>query len=133
MNWTDQYIGIPFLCDGRTRSGLDCGGLAMLAYREQLGIALPDYLGTLTDLSEVGLKRASANISAELSRWVPVSIAQPFDIISFRKSAIESCHVGIACSRTEMLHIIYGINACVEEFTGLKWGRKISGIYRYAA
>lgn len=39
----DVYIGIPFAAHGNTHQGVSCWGLVQLYYREQLGIALPDY------------------------------------------------------------------------------------------
>lgn len=133
MPWTDDYIGLPFCCDGRSRAGLDCGGLVILVYREQLGIEIPAHLGALVDLSPFGLRKASAEIKAELAKWVPVAKEdiRPFDVLSFRRGSIESCHVGIACSRTHMLHITRGIDACMEPFTGPQWRHKLSGAFRY--
>lgn len=35
------YLDVPFVHQGRTRAGLDCAGLALLAYRD-CGVVLPD-------------------------------------------------------------------------------------------
>lgn len=37
-----HLIGVPFLDRGRSRSGMDCWGLAMAAFKAH-GLALPDY------------------------------------------------------------------------------------------
>ena len=46
MNAFDRYVGIPYADKGReTGNGdaLDCWGLLVKVYREQLGIELPSY------------------------------------------------------------------------------------------
>lgn len=132
MPWTDDYSEIPFLCDGRTRTGLDCGGLVMLVYRERLGVELPEYKGALVDMSMGGLRKAHEIIKAELSRWVKVDRPQEFDVVSVRAGGLDGGHVGIVCGRSEMLHIMHGINSTVTSFKGAAWARRVTGFYRYA-
>ncbi len=50
--WLNDYIGIPYELGGRSWDGLDCYGLVKLVYREEFGIALPDWLTDKMDLSE---------------------------------------------------------------------------------
>jgi cell wall-associated NlpC family hydrolase len=41
--FVNAYVGVPFRWDGRDRRGVDCWGLAVLFYRDVLGVALPDW------------------------------------------------------------------------------------------
>lgn len=40
----DKYIGIPYVSNGRDFKGLDCFGLLLTFYKNELGISLSDYL-----------------------------------------------------------------------------------------
>jgi len=43
FGWINDYVGVPFAPNGRTRAGWDCWGLVAAVYREQRGVALPDW------------------------------------------------------------------------------------------
>jgi cell wall-associated NlpC family hydrolase len=131
MSWTDAYINIPFLYDGRDKNGLDCWGLVWAVYVDQLGIILPDYKGMFTDGSLPTLLRRAKLMDAEREKWERRSqyeSPQPFDVILLRTKGVPS-HVGVVIDSRRMLHITEGINSCVEDYTGLMWKDRVIGFY----
>lgn len=131
MNWTDHYIGIPFKCDGKDRSGLDCWGLVALVFKEQLGIDLPLYRGVFSDLSQACLRRVSAIMMQEREKWTKVDNPKIYDVVLLR-SGVYAWHVGLVINKKEMIHVMEGIDAVVEEFSGTQWKDRVEGFYRYA-
>lgn len=131
MAWSDEYTGIPFRADGRTRDGLDCWGLVVTVYRERLGIALPEFPGAYPDESQESLRHAAGVARAERERWRRVDAPAEGDVVLLRLQGLP-CHVGVVISKTEMLHVMAGIESCVEKFTGPQWRNRIEGYYRYA-
>jgi len=43
LTWVNDYVGVPYLVNGRDRNGWDCWGLVLAVYRERLGLELPDW------------------------------------------------------------------------------------------
>lgn len=43
FEWINDYVGVPYLVNGRTRAGWDCWGLVLAVYRDRLEIELPDW------------------------------------------------------------------------------------------
>ena len=131
MNWTDDYIGLPFKPDGRDRSGCDCWGLVCIVYKEQLGISLPEYRGIFKDQSISSLKAAARAYAIGKEAWQKVSKPEPFDVVMVR-SGIYTWHVGIAIDQANMLHIMSGINSIIEPFTGIQWKNRVEEFRHYA-
>ena len=130
MNWTDSYIEIPFEPDGRDRNGLDCYGLVCLVYRECLNITLPDYVGIFTDQSFATLKKVACVMAEGREKWTKVDTPQPFDMVMLRTGK-RQWHVGIVIDRSRMLHIMSGINSCIEQYTGLHWKNRVVEFRRW--
>jgi len=130
VSWTDAYIGIPFVPDGRDRAGCDCYGLICLVYREQFGIELPSYAGIFQDQSYESLRRVARFIAAHKNTWQQVKSPKPFDMIVLR-SGRYLWHVGLSIDRRSMLHIQEGIDSVVEDYTGPMWRRKVEEFRRY--
>ncbi len=131
MAWSDDYTGIPFRADGRGRDGLDCWGLVVMVYRERFGIGLPEFPGAYPDESPESLRNAAGVARAERERWRRVEVPVEGDVALLRLQGLP-CHVGIVVSKTAMLHVMAGIESCVEKFTGPQWKDRIEGFYRYA-
>lgn len=43
LGWINDYVGVPYLVNGRATTGWDCWGLVKAVYHDQLGIELPDW------------------------------------------------------------------------------------------
>ena len=130
QSWTDAYVGLPFLPDGRDRSGLDCWGLVCLVYRELLDIELPSYDGVYVAQTRAMLRIVAEQIKLGQVQWELVDFPQPFDIALFRIGNLN-CHIGIVIDRRHMLHIISGIDSCIEAYAGLIWRDRLQGFYRW--
>jgi cell wall-associated NlpC family hydrolase len=131
MYWTDNYIEIPFKCDGEMReTGVDCWKLVCLIYRERLGIILPTFTGIFLDHSPETLKEVSRTMKEEKQKWIKVEKPAIYDVVLLR-TGIMSNHVGLVLDSRRMIHIMDGIDSCIEEYTGLQWKNRIEGFYRY--
>lgn len=109
MNWTDKYIGIPFEAQGRSMQGVDCGGLAVLVLRQELGHAVWDCAEAYT-VGEMhtrkGLARLDAIIRHQLTAWTKVELqdVQPFDLVLYRHHGVET-HCAVAVDRRRVLNV----------------------------
>ena len=131
MSWTDDFIDIPFLPNGRDRNGLDCWGLIYLVYKERLNIELPQYKDIFIDQSIASLKKVAHVMRRERGKWQKVDIPKENDMIMLRTGKY-TWHVGIVIDRRNMLHIMSGIDSVVEEFTGIQWKNRIEEYRHYA-
>lgn len=88
-------LGTPFRHRGRTARGLDCAGLARVAY-EDCGLDLPDFLRYGREPHEDGLIAHVTQAMGAPVALAPVHAAllQPGDVVVMRFS-IEPHHVGI--------------------------------------
>ncbi|OAN53901.1 hypothetical protein A6A04_13495 [Paramagnetospirillum marisnigri] len=130
MPWTDDYIGLPFLADGRSRAGLDCWGLVRLVYFDRLGIDLPSKAGIYRDGSRDTLREIAAAMEAEAAKWRQVDDPRDCDVILMRSGPLH-CHVGLWVGRNAMLHIMAGIDSTVEPIASLRRRNTVVGYFRH--
>ncbi len=128
--WCDNYIGIPFKPNGDDRNGLNCWTLLCLVYKEVLNIDLPKYIDIFTDKSLASLLRVARTMKVERLSWALVSNPQPYDLILLRTGEYV-WHCGVVIDKKNMLHVMEGINSCVEEYTGLMWKDKVDEFRHY--
>jgi cell wall-associated NlpC family hydrolase len=128
--WTDDYIGIKYIKDGRSRSGTDCWGLVSMIYKECLNIELPDYSGILKDQSAASLREVTRIRKLEQEKWIRLAKPQLFDLILIRAGLF---HVGVVASKKLMIHTIDEIEfSALEDYTDNQWKHRIEGFYHYA-
>ncbi|WP_411836697.1 C40 family peptidase [Paracoccus sp. ME4] len=131
MSWSNRFVGIPYEEFGRSRAGCDCYGLACIIYREELGISLPDYLGSYSSAEEHA--EIAALIAGEEASplWVPVSgTALAFDIAVFRRGRLSS-HVGIVIRHGLMIHMQEEDCAKLADYRSGPWAHRLQGHWRH--
>lgn len=129
--WCAQYIGIPYKPGGRDRDGIDCWGLLQLVWREQFGAVLPSYDGPLWQrgASAEEVARAASEYSRQFTEIEPGQ-ERPGDGVLFRMMG-SPIHVAAVVGRGAMLHVDDSADSCVEDYTSVRWSRRILGFYRY--
>ena len=126
-----KYIGIPFRDGGRGWDGLDCWGLVLLAWKEEMGVSMPDmgdeYSSAFArgDVSGLFGKYTSQNWNEDVTA-LP---RRPLDVLVFRFGPFE-LHAGLWVAPGEMLHVMQGMETAVERYDGFKWSKRLSRILR---
>lgn len=131
MPWTDDFTGIPFLINGRTRAGVDCYGLIVLVYRERLGIELPGFTDVACDDSPASLRRVARAYAERRETWQRIEEPRPLDVILLRTGKFI-WHAGLVIDRRRMLHTMHGIDSSIEDFTAPLWRHRVEEFRHYA-
>lgn len=141
MGVAADYVGLPFLNQGRTRAGLDCWGLVRMVYAEKLGITLPDF----SEIEAFDARRVSRAIAEQVATtsWVPVMTGaeREFDVAVMRGPIFSESgqafgvprHVGIITDDRRVLHIEKGIDAVCVPLASQSVRNRIMRVYRYHA
>lgn len=107
--WQRLAIGVPFLTHGRDRDGWDCWGLVIAAYRDVLGVDLPDFT------------YASARDYRALARefgtrgagyWKPCNPDPMAVACIYRRGRV--IHAGLVAGKGRIMHVEEGIETCIE-------------------
>jgi cell wall-associated NlpC family hydrolase len=127
MNWSNEYIGIPFENKGRDREGCDCYGLVLLIYKEQYKIILP----TIDEYKDALDKK---DINKYVDKYQPIiqgtKLEKPEEgAIVLLGSESLSDHVGVVLSDNMMIHTTEELGVVVEELSSTRIRNKIKGYY----
>ncbi len=130
--WAGLYIGLPFLCRGRDRTGLDCWGLVRLVLAEEFRVFVPSF--DVDYESTYQADKISAIVEREAGGWQAVEhgkeVCGDVAVLMMRGRPM---HVGIVMGDGQMLHIERGIDSVLEKYTTQKWAGRVYGFFRYAA
>jgi len=124
-----EYLDIPFKDKGRDFDGCDCWGLIRLIYNHEYNIQIPSFN---EDYSSTIEREILAKISdREKHNWILVKYRfKEGDVLLLRVLGLP-IHVGLIIEPYNMIHIMKGINSCVERFNSTIWRKRILGIYRH--
>ncbi|MEM6381643.1 MAG: NlpC/P60 family protein [Pseudomonadota bacterium] len=130
LHWSAAYIGKPFLPLGENGEGFDCWRLVTAVYRDELGIALPDYTGGMSAFERAEVAALIKGAVAS-SMWTPVTEILPFDVLVFRRGRLAT-HVGVAIDARQMLHVDEERPAHVARFDRSPWRECRTAAVRYS-
>lgn len=132
--WWGRYVGLPYVDGGRGPAAVDCWGLIVLVYREQLGIDLPAY-GEISARDLIRVARAMAAGSGAEDGWSAVDHPQPYDvaIMGSARGGRAVVHVGVMSTPNLMLHAEEGIGVGTIPVTHFAVAGRILGYRRHAA
>jgi cell wall-associated NlpC family hydrolase len=122
--WVNDYIGIPFLTNGRTREGVDCWGLYRLIVSERFGITLNDF-----DYSSADARDEVNSLLHSENDWKRVQHPIEGDAVLFKVAGALS-HIGMIVCSGAMVHARAGQASCIERLDSPTWARRIDGFYR---
>ena len=127
--WVKNYIGIPFVSNGRTRSGCDCYGLIRLVLMEAYNVVLPE----LSDDYENAL-----NVAETLKLFeekIPVLCAARIPALEERAVIViteggRPCHLGINAGGGYILHTNFKTGSICQRLSHPDLAGRIEGYYR---
>jgi cell wall-associated NlpC family hydrolase len=123
------YVGVPWRHLGRSREGLDCIGLVLLAARD-CGIDAPDPGAYAREPSSQRLRQELAQVLDE----VPLAAARPGDVLVFNLG-LYAGHIGIRAEHPDyrvpsVIHAYAPRRRVVEEPLASLDAGTLTGAYR---
>ena len=128
-HWSNQFVGLPYADLGRTFDGVDCWGLARFVLASR-GIEVPSYAEGYASAAERA--EISGLIKGAKPQWLKALIAQPFDLLTFRRGTLES-HVAVVVEPGRMLHVTSQRPSCIESYVNDYWHRRLTGHWRHVS
>ena len=128
--WVNQYVGIPFVANGRAIEGTDCWGLVWLIYKNQYGIPLPSLA---SEYQATSLEANAGFIKKQLDELpvYPIRNPEEGDIVLMKIFGFP-CHVGIYLTGHLVLHsdpVGKGLSR-IERIDSPRIVRMMEGFYR---
>jgi hypothetical protein len=123
----DKYIGIPYLENGRSTSGLDCWGLVRLFYKQEFNIELPSYVEEYSGSYDPKLPETIENYK---DSWTKTCAPKLGDVCLFNMLG-EPTHVGIYLGENKFLHARQDQASVIESTQRPIWRNRLEGIYSY--
>ena len=141
MIWAASYLGIPFQDRGNDRRGCDCWGLCALIFKEQRGLALPDYAEVPTGANRAKIDAILA-ASLDSTAWqpVPAGAERPFDAVLMRgiirhegQAHSRPIHLGVVVAPGKLIHIERESGVMIADYRrDPVTSRRVEGFFRYA-
>lgn len=125
--WSNKYIGIPYLDNGRDTAGTDCWGLVRLIYKEELDIDLPSFYSDYT-ISDTD--RIAELLNQYREGWEQLSLPEEKCVVLFQIMGKVS-HIGIMINEKQFIHNRRNQAASVESLDSVKWKNRVVGFFKY--
>lgn len=119
-----KYLRLPYVENGSDWTGVDCFGLVVLFYKEELNIEIVDYKNLTKS------ERANKLIKNSYKDWKPIDITdiKKYDILCFYEKGLGH-HSGILLEEGKFIHVTKGSNCVITPF--FKYKDIFTKAYRY--
>lgn len=126
-SWHTKYIGIPFVDNGRSMSGCDCGGLAWLVFKQELGRELDCFISPYTALHAIS---AGKNLRYAIGEFFAPAISpRPLNLAVFGRT-FGDYHVGVFIDNgRNILHCKEGYAAKIQRLGDMDCRNDYRGAY----
>jgi len=126
-----KMMNTPFVDKGRDYDGVDCWGVAYLAYRDVFGVQLPHYLDEYDDAGSCRATRGQIEdaVMAHRRKWEKVEVPQAMDVVLFCLGG-QPIHVGVMIDKNNFIHCEKKIGVVVEGVNRARWALRREGYYR---
>ncbi len=131
-----KYINIPYKELGRDWNGVDCYGLVVLIFREEVGLHLPDFTDLLYSKERYEIDKKQDHFLNSIGiKWVDIKKEQlrPLDVLVFNKiNDIKlSTHVGIYIESNKFIHVQENYPSMLGKLDDPYWKGKLYRAIRY--
>jgi cell wall-associated NlpC family hydrolase len=126
--WVKNYIGIPFVSNGRTHEGCDCYGLVRLVLSEEFNITLPELSNDYKNALNV------REVAALFEKNMPVLLASRCETPEEKSLAIirergRLCHIGMYAGDGYILHTTAETGSVCQRISHPELSDRIEGYY----
>lgn len=124
-----KWIGIPYKCGGRDiKQGLDCYGLVVEIYKQELGITLPKYdLITPQNYDKCSDSLLRTELYRSCLKKESHQDIEEFDILLFNNRG-RPLHIAIAIDDSLMIHSDEYVGSVIESHRSNKWKNRLHQI-----
>lgn len=129
-----DLIGIPFVFGGRDKTGLDCYGCTIEAFKK-FGIRIPDHNIACLAVESAGYDSQEIGkiIWNERHKWqrlkeleVPCLVAMSLAVPGFYN------HIAVYVGDDKIIHTRQNANVCIEKLSSPRYKQRKKRFYRYA-
>ena len=116
--YSKQFVGVPYVYGGASRSGMDCSGFIFTVANDALGIKLP---------------RSSAGLYSSV-RIIKDSEKEPGDLVFFKTVGSKISHVGLYMGNNQFIHAASdgpNTGVIISSLKESYWSRTYAGAGRF--
>jgi cell wall-associated NlpC family hydrolase len=128
-SWAKEYVGIPFVSNGRTKEGADCYGLVRLVRNEQFGGNMPLLSGDYKDANNFAETGRVMKAQQPLLAGQPVGTPEVGDVCVLKFHGMP-VHAGIYAGGGYALHTLTQTGSILQRVSDPQFSTRIEGWYR---
>jgi len=128
-SWVKNYIGIPFISNGRTKEGCDCYGLVRLVLMEIYGVLLPELSNDYENARNIAETQKLFKEKLPVLSAARIPAIEEKAVVLIREAG-HPCHLGIDAGGGYILHTNYKTGSVCQRLSHPDLSGRIEGYYR---